>query len=59
MDKKAALNSLEKIANILDIEKLHKEADTVTKIMIKIASETAQNSTAAKTWWRNRPSLST
>jgi hypothetical protein len=39
MDKKAALNSLEKIANILDIEKLHKEADTVTKIMIKIASD--------------------
>ena len=34
MDKKAALNSLQKIANILDIEKLHKEADTVTKIMI-------------------------
>ncbi len=27
MDKKAALTSLNKIANILDIENLHKEAD--------------------------------
>ena len=39
MDKKAALNSLNKIANILDIEKLHKEADIITNVMVKIASD--------------------
>ncbi len=39
MDKKAALTSLNKIANILDIENLHKEADIITNVMVKIASD--------------------
>jgi len=39
MNKKAALDSLEKIATILDIQNLHNQADTITKIMLKIASD--------------------
>lgn len=39
MDKKAALNNLGKIANVLDSQNLHKEADAVTNVMHKIASD--------------------
>ena len=39
MDKKAALNNLGKIANVLDSQNLHKAADAVTNVMHKIASD--------------------
>ena len=39
MNRKSALISLQKIANVLDNQNLHKEADTITNIMFKIASD--------------------
>ena len=37
MNKRTVLASLNKIANQLDIEGLHNEADTVTKVMSRLA----------------------
>ena len=39
MNKRTVLASLNKIANQLDIEGLHNEADTVTKVMSRLASD--------------------
>ncbi len=39
MNRKSALISLQKIANVLDDQNLHNEADAVTKVMYKIASD--------------------
>jgi hypothetical protein len=39
MNKKSALKNLQKIANILDSQNLHREADTLTTVMIKMASD--------------------
>lgn len=39
MNRKSALISLQKIANVLDGQNLHNEADAVTKVMYKIASD--------------------
>lgn len=39
MNRKSALISLQKIANVLDNQNLHKEADAITNIMFKIASD--------------------
>ena len=39
MDKKQIIASLSKIANELDLTGLHTEANTVTRVMVKIADE--------------------
>lgn len=39
MNKRTVLASLNKIANQLDIEGLHNEADTVTKVMSRLAMD--------------------
>ena len=39
MNKKYILASLYKIANSLDVSGLHKEANTITKVMVKLAEE--------------------
>ena len=39
MNKRQIIASLNKIANELDINKLYKEANTITNVMIKIADE--------------------
>jgi len=43
MNKRTVLASLNKIANQLDIEGLHNEADTVTKVMSRLANDFKEN----------------
>ena len=43
MNRRTVLASLNKIANQLDIEGLHNEADTVTKVMSRIANDFEEN----------------
>ena len=43
MNRRTVLASLNKIANQLDIEGLHNEADTVTKVMSRLANDFKEN----------------